>query len=157
MRQISLTIIFLFSGISAIFAHSELVAQITLSKNEDQLTLQAVLEKKHLSAVLKEENNCVPSEMLKKCGSNYFTNHFKLQINQKEVKLENESYELVKESVIYNYTVDFSGQILEEIKIFSDYMIHYNSHSLTRVFFELNEETTSYDLNHLRNEIHAKF
>ena len=138
--------------------HNELLGTFIFQRfSPTELLITAYVEKAHFTLALKTEGNCSRQEMMEVCGSQYILDHFNIHINEKEMQPQFQGLNIDRESITLSYSLQLSAEELSSIKIQSDYMLDYNSHAISRVVFDLDGSTRSYDLRKNKKSIIAKF
>ena len=139
MKKIFVLFLFCFVQIPHLKAHFEVVATLEFIHDNNTLYVKATLEKKHLTYALSKEGDCAPKDMMSVCAEKYLLDHIQMKLNGKEIALVKEGLQLQKGYVILTYRVE-NVQTVENIDIESDYMLAYNSHSITKYVVKLGEK-----------------
>ncbi|MEQ8471121.1 MAG: hypothetical protein RIC35_08045 [Marinoscillum sp.] len=127
--------------------HSNVVAELRLDNFENELFLEASLDKRMLAVALMSEADCPPKEMLPNCGSQYLIDHFEILINGKVVSLQKQAMEIRKDQVVFRYYLGDMNEKIHLVEARSDYMIEYHEHSELKLNVVLYDTFRQYSLN----------
>lgn len=136
--------------------HSEVVGEIRIDNFGTEVFVDALLDKHLLTTVLLKEGNCAPAQMMEICGGNYFTDHVRFVVNGKTLTCSQQSLELHQEHVVFRFYLGDLQEKIKTVSVESDYMLHYNDHSVLKVKLGINNELRTYNLNEQLQKIEAK-
>lgn len=145
-----LTLFFLSSGL--LFSetppvHSNVVADLHLDNFNNELFLEASLDKRMLSVALMSEGDCTPREMLSECGSEYLIDHFHIKVNGQAIAVDQQAMELTKDKVVFRYYLGDMHQKITLVEASSDYLIAYHEHSELKLNISIYDTFRQYSLN----------
>lgn len=136
--------------------HSEVVGEIRIDNFGTELFVDAVLDKRLLTSVLLKEGDCISAQMMEICGGNYFTDHVRFIVNGKPLKCSQQLLELHQEHVVYRFYLGDLNEKIKSVSVESDYMLHYNDHSVLKVKLGIDNELRTYNLHENLKKIEAK-
>lgn len=138
--------------------HNEVVGIFSFEKlSDDYLLLNVKVEKKHFVHALKKEKNCSLKNMMRVCGSEYLKDNFQVEINDKEMILNQEEITIEKDFIHLTYTIKLVTSQINKIKVVGNYMFKYNDHAILKIVFDLNEKRRNFNLKNTRRTIIAEF
>ncbi|MEO9476800.1 MAG: hypothetical protein ABJG41_14755 [Cyclobacteriaceae bacterium] len=150
-----LFITYLFANLSApseSIIHTNVVGELRLDNFQNEVFLEAILDKRYLTVALKNEGDCTPSEMLTVCGSKYFMEHTNVAVNETEVAPVQQSVEVQRDFVVFRYSLGDQGEV-NQVTLQSDYMTEYFDHSEINVSVDIYELSRTYRITEKRSSV----
>jgi hypothetical protein len=150
----------LLIGVSALFSsagtmHSSIVGELRIDNFNNELYVEAVVDKHLLALALIREADCPADEMLEKCGGQYVADHVVMKVNDQVVTFQQQNFQVFKDQVLFSYYLGEMDEGFDSIEVESDYLLDYYEHSVFRVKVGVANTTKSYNLTSLKRKINA--
>ncbi len=136
--------------------HNEVVAELRINNFKNELYVEVVVDKRMLTTALIMEADCTPSDMVKVCGGQYIKDHIWVSVNGQPVEFEQQSTQLYKTQVLYNFYLGDLGEDLKNIEVETDYMFKYHEHSIIKVKMSIEDTIKSYNLTANKRRIESQ-
>lgn len=131
--------------------HSNVVGELRISNFENEIFVEAIMDKRYLTIALMNEADCERQDMMSVCGSEYILSSIDFKVNEQAIPLEKQAMEIQKDFVVYRYYAGKMTSGITDIYVASDYMLDYHEHSILNVIMEVHDETKNYSL-HAKNK-----
>ena len=133
--------------------HANVVAHVLIDNYHNDLYGEVYLEKVLFAKALREEADCVPSEMLSRCGPEYVAKYLKMSLNGEFVRFTQQSMDVQKDYIIYRFHLGKADPGISEVIVKTDYMFRYDDHAVIKLRIKIDEVEKHYNLNTSRKEI----